>query len=124
MKARSKGIQGRDALGKAVFVCFECGKEQRIDAVIGDNKVNLCNYHFRLHKKFLKSQDKSSDVTVLKKEMIEDDDCQKGYPIELNFDNLSMASTVATTAPYGETSNDHKLFGVPFKLKNDTTTYV
>jgi hypothetical protein len=61
---------------------------------------------------------------VPKKEISNDEDCLKGYPIELNSDNLSMASTVATTAPYGETSNDHKLFGVPFKLKNDTTTYV
>lgn len=51
--------------------------------------------------------------------MIKDDDCQKGYTIELNNDNLSMAST----APYTDSSSRSTQLAVSFKLPNDNTTY-
>ena len=60
---------------------------------------------------------------VSKSEIGNDEDCQKGYPIELNEDNMSMASTIDTTASQYEKSNNHKVGGLAFKLKNDQTTY-
>ena len=60
----------------------------------------LCNYHYKARTQFQPPTEIADQPEIPEPVVDDESECQKGYPIELNQDNLSVASTTAYTAPF------------------------